>query len=78
MEHLGRYERGAIQDFLYPCVLPTAEKVVEWKQTYLDGWDGYIDDLDPDPDPDYKTTRQQVLVDTFDRVRRLARWQEAS
>ena len=75
-EHLGRYERGAIQDFLYPCVLPPAETVAEWKQKYMEVWDGYIDDLDPDPD--YKTTRRQVLVDTFERVERLARGQEAS
>ncbi len=70
-EHLGRYERGELQDFLYPCVLPPPETIAEWKQKYLAVWDAHIDGLDPDAD--YKQTRRQVIIDTFDRVERLAR-----
>jgi hypothetical protein len=70
-EHLGRYERGELQDFLYPCVLPPPETVAEWKQKYLAVWDANIDGLDPDAD--YKKTRREVIIDTFDRVERLAR-----
>jgi Domain of unknown function (DUF4259) len=70
-EHLGRYERGELQDFLYPCVLPPPETVADWKQKYLHVWDACIDGLDPDPE--YKAKRREVIVETFDRVERLAR-----
>jgi hypothetical protein len=70
-EHLGRYERGAIQDFLYPCVLPPPGVVAGWRGQYLKVWDGGIDGLDPDPD--YKKKRREVIIETFDRVERLAR-----
>jgi hypothetical protein len=69
-EHLGRHERGEIQDFLYPCVLPPPETVAEWKKKYLAVWDTCIDGLAPDPD--YKRQRREILVATFDRVERLA------
>lgn len=69
-EHLGRYERGPIQDILYPCVLPAAETIAGWKKTYLAVWDESIDGLAPDPD--YKKQRREVIIDTFDRVERLA------
>ena len=70
-EHLGRYARGEIEDYLYPCVLPPPETVAEWKQKYLAAWDAGIDGLDPTPD--YKQKRREVIIDTFDRVERLAR-----
>src|SRR5262249_10270322 len=70
-EHLGRHERGEIQDYLYPCVLPPPETVAEWKRKYLQVWDDGIDGMDPDPD--YKKQRREVLVATFDRGERLAR-----
>ena len=70
-EHLGRYERGPIEDFLYPCVLPPPETVAEWQRKYLAVWDACIDGLSPDPD--YKRQRREVLVATFERVERLAK-----
>jgi hypothetical protein len=70
-EYLGRYERGEIQDFLYPCVLPPPETIAEWKLKYLAVWDACIDGLDPGPE--YKQKRRQVIIETFERVERLAR-----
>ncbi len=69
LEYLGRCERGEIQDFLYPCVLPPPEIIAEWKEKYLG--DKSIDGLDPNPD--YKKKRRDVISQTFDRVERLAR-----
>ena len=70
-EHLGRYERGETQDFLYPCVLPPPEIVVEWKQRYLKVWDACMESREVHPD--HKTRRREVIVETFDRTERLAR-----
>lgn len=69
-EHLGRYARGDIEDVLYPCVLPAPAVIADWKTRYLAIWDDGIDGLDPDPE--YKTTRREVIVETFDRVGQLA------
>src|SRR5438045_746484 len=49
-EHLGRYEHGELQDFLYPCVLPPPATIADWKQRFLQVWDACIDGLDPEPD----------------------------
>jgi Domain of unknown function (DUF4259) len=73
-EHLGRYEHSKLGKILYPCVLPFPEKVAKWKQGYLALWDGYIDELEPAPD--YKKKRREVIVETFDRLERLARAQQ--
>ena len=70
-EQLGRYARGEVQDFLYPCILPPPETVAEWKQKYLAGWDAGIDGSDPEAA--YKKARREIISDTFDRVERLAR-----
>jgi hypothetical protein len=66
-EHLGRYERGDIQDFLYPCVLPPPETIADWKKRFLGIWDACIDGLDPTPDYKRKKTgsyRRHVRPDT--------------
>jgi hypothetical protein len=73
-EHLGRYEHSELGRFLYPCVLPSTEKVAKWKQAYLARWDGYIDALEPDPD--YKKKRRDVIAETFDRLECLAQAQQ--
>jgi hypothetical protein len=73
-EHLGRHEHSRLGEFLYPCVLPSSETVAKWKQAYLAVWDGYIDELEPDPE--YKKKRRQVIAETFDRLERLARAQQ--
>jgi hypothetical protein len=67
-EHLGRHERGVIQDFLYPCVLPSPETIAQWKQRYLEVWDH---GADPDPGS-FDQQRRAVIVATFERVERLA------
>ncbi|HZV06348.1 MAG TPA: hypothetical protein VE999_14810 [Gemmataceae bacterium] len=67
-EYLGRYERGAIQDFLYPCVLPSPETIANWKQKFLEVWDVGVD---PDPNS-FDQKRRRVIVETFERAERLA------
>src|SRR5688500_4625879 len=49
-EHLGRFERGNLQDMLYPCVLPPPKTIAAWKNTYLQVWDTSIDELEPTPE----------------------------
>jgi hypothetical protein len=68
-EHLGRYERGVIQDFLYPCVLPPPETIAMWKRKYLEVWDA---GEEPDLLSEDDKKRRAVIVDTFDRVEQLA------
>ena len=68
-EHLGRCERGELQDFLYPCVLPPPETVAEWKRKYLSVWDS----CGQNPPEDWERQRREILVAAFDRVERLAR-----
>lgn len=46
--------------------LPPSSTIAEWKRTYLEVWDGYIDELEPAPD--YKRDRRAVLEKTFDRA----------
>lgn len=70
-EHLGRYAQGELQDYLYPCVLPPPEIVLQWKQKYLEVWDAHIDGLGPKPE--YKKVRRDVIASTFDRVEKLAK-----
>jgi hypothetical protein len=70
-EHLGRYTRGKIPDFLYPIVVPSPETIMEWKRVYLEVWDEYIDQLKPKPE--YKRKRRKVIVDSFDRLERVSR-----
>jgi hypothetical protein len=48
------------------CKLPKPNVLGKWKTTYLNVWDGYIDELEPDPD--WKQSRREVLGQTFDRV----------
>jgi hypothetical protein len=67
-EHLGRYDRGEIQDFLYPCVLPSPETVSHWKQKFLEVWDVGVD---PDP-KSFDRERRRVIVDTLERAEWLA------
>ena len=55
------------------CTLPRPSVLEKWKNTYLKVWDGYIDELDPDPD--WKQSRREVLVQTFDRVLEHSRMQ---
>jgi hypothetical protein len=74
-EHLGRYQHGLIQDFLYPDVLPSPETVADWKQKFLLIWDAG-ETLDQMSDSDKK--RRAVIVETFDRVERLARRQHSN
>ena len=69
-EHLGRFSRSLIQDALYPCVLPPPTTVAEWHRIYLEVWDGYIDQIGPSPD--YKRDRRSVIVDSFQRLERIA------
>ncbi len=47
-------------------LLPPQEKAEHWRDTYMNVWDSYIDELDPDPD--YKIKRRQVLTSLFDRL----------
>jgi uncharacterized protein DUF4259 len=69
-EHLGRYQRGLIQDFLYPSALPPPETIAAWKQKFLQVWDaGEM----PDQMCDSDKKRREVIVETFDRVEQLAR-----
>jgi hypothetical protein len=69
-EHLGCYARGELQDFLYPCVMPPPKTIADWKRRFLEVWDACIDGLAPDPD--YKRQRREVILETFQRVERLA------
>lgn len=48
------------------AVPPEPEQVVNWRDSYLKAWDGYIDNLSPKGD--YKQERRAVIVKTFDRV----------
>ncbi len=48
------------------CTLPKPSVPEKWKSTFLNVWDGDIDELEPDPD--WKQSRRGVLVQTFDRV----------
>ena len=50
---------------------PTPSTVAGWRSLYLDVWDNGIDGLDPDPE--YKRKRREVIIETFDRIERLAR-----
>jgi hypothetical protein len=70
-EHLGRFARGQIQDFVYPRVLPAPDEVAQWRQKFLATWDATIDGLQPAAD--YKKRRRDVIIETFDRVEQLAR-----
>ena len=56
------------------CMLPSSEQLEAWKSTYLQVWDGYIDQLEPGPE--YKAERRRVLCETFDRLLELVRKQE--
>ena len=47
-------------------LLPDTAKAKTWRDTYLNVWDGYIDQLEPGAD--YKTNRRSVLTDLFDRL----------
>jgi hypothetical protein len=48
------------------CMLPKPSVLERWKNTYLNVWDGCIDELEPDPD--WKQSRREVLGQTFDRM----------
>jgi hypothetical protein len=48
------------------CTLPKPSVLERWKNTYLNIWDGCIDELEPDPD--WKQSRREVLGQTFDRM----------
>ena len=54
--------------------LPEPEVAQEWKKTYLEVWDGYIDELEPEED--YKIKRRECLSETFDSLIRLAKDRE--
>ena len=47
-------------------MLPSPEETEEWNKVYLDVWDNYIDELEPDGD--YKIERREVLSDIFDKL----------
>lgn len=58
------------------CILPGSAVLAEWKATYMNVWDSYIDQLGPSPE--FKKARRQVLLRTFNKLIRLAREEEAS
>lgn len=49
-----------------PLVPPSPDEVAKWRQVYLDAWNGYIDELDPEPG--FKEERFQVIEATFSRL----------
>ena len=66
VENLGRHQFGALYDFLYPCELPDADELFDWKHKFLDKWDNCIDQFEHMID--HKVERRAVIVNTFDRV----------
>jgi hypothetical protein len=51
------------------ATVPDPSVVEGWKTTYMKVWDGYIDQLAPDPKgSDYRRRRRAVLVKTFDEL----------
>ena len=49
---------------------PDVQLLAQWKQIFLQAWDGSIDELESSPD--YKRERRATLVATFDRMLALA------
>lgn len=49
---------------------PQRSTVQAWKDTYLDNWDGQIDQTHPAPG--YKEQRRAVIVQTFDKLLNVA------
>ena len=46
------------------CQFPEPDTVAQWRQTFMEGWERTIDDLEPKGD--HKTKRREVLQRTFD------------
>jgi hypothetical protein len=52
---------------------PEPSRIAGWRDSYLRAWDSYIDGLDPKPE--YKEVRRTVIVETFNRLLKVAkRW----
>ncbi|MFK4762200.1 DUF4259 domain-containing protein [Microbacterium sp. ZW T5_45] len=57
------------------ATFPDSGTISAWGERFLQVWDEYIDELDPDPE--YRVERRSVLVSTFDRALAVAREREA-
>ncbi|NYE93889.1 hypothetical protein FHU41_000110 [Psychromicrobium silvestre] len=47
----------------FNVTLPSVETITRWRDEYIEVWEGYIDELEPDPD--YRRERRTVLDSTF-------------
>jgi hypothetical protein len=54
---------------------PKVKQIQAWQKTYLEVWDEYIDELDPEED--YKKQRRKTIIKTFERFGALAKVYEA-
>jgi hypothetical protein len=54
-----------------PAVPPEPEVVTAWHYSYVEGWESYIDDLEPGPE--YKAQKLQIINATFQRLLAVAR-----
>ena len=66
VENLGRHQFGGLYDFLYPCELPHADELFDWKHKFLNKWDECIEHVEPAHD--HQEERRAVIVNTFDRI----------
>jgi hypothetical protein len=57
------------------ATFPSSSTLEGWRDRYIQVWDDYIDELEPDED--YRTDRRQVIVSTFERAVALAHEREA-
>jgi hypothetical protein len=46
--------------------LPSSDEVDTWRTTYIEVWEGYIDELEPTPEA--RAKRRAILDATFDRL----------
>ncbi len=71
-ENIGRTTEDIIGDSLFPFPYPVVEEIEQWKSAYLQVWDYYIDSLTPSPN--YRKKRRELIVNTFDRLSKVARF----
>ena len=71
----GPFIMAAVETLAVVCehlpVMPPEPTVVEkWRDTFLKSWEGYMEDLQPEPGR--KEARKRVIEATFDRLLRIA------
>jgi hypothetical protein len=63
---IGRTDKEAIGDMIFPFPYPPASEIETWKREYLKIWDAYIDGLQPQAE--FKSARRKTITETFDRL----------